>query len=232
MTDAIYTDGLRKRFAETLALQDLDLRVRTGEVFGYVGPNGAGKSTTIALVLGLQSPTAGDVRVLDRPPSDAAALRRRVGVLPENAGLFPRLTGAEHLEFLIGVHESDDTASGLLRRVGLDNDGHRRVDGYSTGMAQRLRLALALVGKPDLLVLDEPAAGLDPEGITRLREIIDTERERGAAVFFSSHHLDDVAAVSDRVGFLVEGQLLDVVATDTTAEALSTRFTELVREGA
>ena len=230
MTYAIHADGLTKRYADTLAIQSLDLQVRTGEVFGFVGPNGAGKSTTIALILGFRRPTAGTVKVLDRPPSDAIVLRKRVGVLPEDCGLFSRLTGEDHLAFLIDAHDSGEDPRTLLARVGLAGDGTRRVGGYSTGMAQRLRLAMALIGGPDLLVLDEPAAGLDPEGITRLREIIEEERDRGTTVFFSSHHLDDVAAVSDRVGFLIGGRLSDIIDSDASTDELANRFTALIRE--
>lgn len=213
---AISTDGLTKRFGNVTAVSQLDLCVQPGEVFGFLGPNGAGKSTTIALLLALLRPTAGTVRVLGRDPADAAdALGGRVGVLPERCELFPRLTAQEHLAFALAVTGAEGTPGTVLERVGLDEAGARRAGGYSTGMAQRLRLALALVGRPDLLILDEPATGLDPNGIARLRRIVRGEAARGATVFFSSHRLDQVQAVCDRVGILVDGRLRTTAHMDT-----------------
>lgn len=206
--EAINTSGLTKRFGDVLAVTDLDLRVSPGEVYGFVGPNGAGKSTTIALLLDLLRPTRGSVRVLGLDATAAQLrIRRRVGILPERCGLYARLTGREHLSFAIGAHDAPQTPDDLLDRVGLAGDGDRPTRTYSTGMAQRLRLALALVGEPDLLILDEPSSGLDPVGIARLRDIVSAERDRGAAVFFSSHRFPQVRAVCDRVGILVDGRL-------------------------
>lgn len=228
---AIEITGVTKRYPDAVALADLDLAIPAGEVFGFVGPNGAGKSTTIALLLGLRTPTAGCIRILDRcPRTNAIDLRRMVGTLPEHGGLLDRLTGGEHLGFLGRVHGIDLATSELFGRVGLDpTDGDRAVGTYSTGMAQRLRLAMALVGDPDVLILDEPAAGLDPDGNARLRGIVETERDAGTTVFFSSHQLDDVAAVCDRVGFLVGGRLREIVGGDASREALAERFEKVVR---
>lgn len=229
--NAIETTQLTKRYPDAVAVDDLTLQVETGEVFGFVGPNGAGKSTTIALLRDVRRPTAGTATILGHPVRrDHVHLRRRVGVLPERAGLFARLTGIEHLQIAIRAHEGAGTPSALLARVGLSDDGNRRVTTYSTGMAQRLRLAIALVGSPDLLLLDEPAAGLDPAGIRLLRDVITAENDHGTTVFFSSHNLSHVAAVCDRVGFLVDGRLREVLETDGTREALADRFDELVEE--
>lgn len=207
-TPAIETNELTKRYTDTAAIRDLTLRVDRGEVFGFLGPNGAGKSTTINILLGLTRQTAGEVRVLGQMPSDADdSLGRRVGVVPERCELYPRLSGREHLSFVIAVTDASNTPEALLERVGIRDVADRRVGGYSTGMAQRLRLALALVGNPDLLILDEPAEGLDPNGVARLREIIRTEHGRGVTIVFSSHRLDQVRAVCDRVGILVAGRL-------------------------
>lgn len=206
--EAINTSGLTKRFGDVLAVADLDLRVSPGEVYGFVGPNGAGKSTTIALLLDLLRPTRGSVRVLGLDATAAQLrIRRRVGILPERCGLYGRLSGREHLSFAIRAHDASQTPDDLLDRVGLSGDGDRSTRTYSTGMTQRLRLALALVGEPDLLILDEPSSGLDPAGIARLRDIVTAERDRGAAVFFSSHRFPQVRAVCDRVGVLVDGRL-------------------------
>ncbi|MFC3957953.1 ABC transporter ATP-binding protein [Halovivax cerinus] len=214
---AIETDGLTKRFGEdVLAVDDLDLTVEEGEVFGFLGPNGAGKSTTINVLLDFVRPTAGSARVLGLDAqADAAVIRERIGVLPEGAELYDRLTGREHLEWVArtnGVRESVDYDA-TLDRVGLTpEEGSRPVGGYSKGMAQRLAFGMAILGEPDLLLLDEPSSGLDPTGMQEMREIIREEADRGATVFFSSHILGEVESVCDRLGIMNEGRL---VATGT-----------------
>lgn len=206
--NAISTDGLTKRYGDVVAVNDLNLRVEAGEVYGFVGPNGAGKSTTIGILLDLIRPTGGSARVLGRDAqSEQLDIRERVGILPERCRLYGRLTAREHLAFAIEAHDADENPVDLLERVELTNAADRPAREYSTGMAQRLRLAIALVGRPALLILDEPESGLDPNGLARLREIVRRERDRGAAVFFSSHSLDQVRAVCDRVGILVGGEL-------------------------
>lgn len=212
---AIRIDGLTKRYGEdVLAVDDLDLTVESGEVFGFLGPNGAGKSTTINVLLGFLTPTAGSVHVLGEPVSgDTRSIRQRIGLLPEGWEPYENLTGREHVESAIHAKGADDDPDELLDRVGLDLDDAGRPAGqYSTGMQQRMSLAVALVGNPDLLVLDEPSSGLDPDGVSLLREIIREETERGASVFFCSHILEEVEKVSDRVGILQHGRL---VALDT-----------------
>ena len=211
---AIQTDNLTKRFGDVVALDGVDLRVEEGEVFGFLGPNGAGKSTTIDLLLDYVRPTDGTATVLGRDVrEESEALRERVGVLPEGFGLYDRLSGRRHLEFAIEWKDASDDPDAVLRRVGLsDDDATRPVGDYSKGMAQRLALGMALVGDPDLLILDEPSSGLDPHGIREMREFVREEAERGTTVFFSSHVLGQVEAVCDRVGILYDGQL---VAVDT-----------------
>lgn len=212
---AIETAGLTKHFGEdVVAVDGLDLRVETGEVFGFLGPNGAGKSTVINMLLDFVRPTAGSATVLgDDPRTEADRIRRRTGVLPEGGALYERLTGREHVEWIARANEVSVDADGLLDRVGLSGDDvDRPVRGYSKGMRQRLGFAMALVGEPELLILDEPSAGLDPTGMQEFREIIRAEARDGRTVFFSSHILSEVEAVCDRLGILNDGQL---VATGT-----------------
>lgn len=211
---AIETANLTRRFGDLTAVDSLDLTVESGEVFGFLGPNGSGKSTTINMLLGFLYPSDGSATVLGRDvTSDSRAVRQRVGLLPEGFELYENLTGHEHVVSAIQTKNSDDDPDALIERVGLDDDAARRAaGGYSKGMAQRLALAISLVGDPDLLVLDEPSSGLDPKGVKLLREIVDEETERGATVFFSSHVLEQVEKVCDRVGIMTEGEL---VATDT-----------------
>ena len=206
---AIELRGVTKEFADVTAVRDLDLTVEDGEVYGFLGPNGAGKSTTIDMLLDLVRPTEGTVRVLGRDATtEGVAIRQRTGVLPDGFSVYDRLSGRQHVEFAIRSKETDDDPDALLERVGLLEDAGRKAGGYSKGMRQRLALAMALVGDPDLLILDEPSSGLDPAGAKEMREIVRAESERGATVFFSSHVLEQVDAVCDRVGILRDGQLV------------------------
>jgi len=211
---AIKTRDLTKRFGDVVAVDGLDLRVEEGEVFGFLGPNGAGKSTTIDILLDYVRPTEGTATVLGLDAhEDSEALRERIGVLPEGLGLYERLTGRRHLELAADWSGASVDPDAALDRVGLTPaDAARPVGDYSKGMAQRLALGMALVGDPDLLVLDEPSSGLDPHGIRRMRELVREEARAGTTVFFSSHVLGQVEAVCDRVGILDDGEL---VAVDT-----------------
>ena len=210
---AIELDSVEKSFGDVRALRGVDLTVPEGEVFGFLGPNGAGKSTTINILLDFVRPDAGSVRVLGHDAAgDSVAVRKRTGVLPEGFDVYDRLTAREHVAFAIDSKEAGGDPYPVLERVGLADDAGRKAGGFSTGMRQRLALAMALVGDPDLLVLDEPSSGLDPNGARELREIVTQEAAEGTTVFFSSHILGQVESVCDRVGIIREGEL---VAVDT-----------------
>ena len=212
---AIKTEDLTKYFdGDVVAVNSLDLHIKESEVFGFLGPNGAGKSTTINMLLDYVRPTKGTATVLGVDVhAESKTLRERIGVLPEGFSLYDRLSGRRHLEFAIKWKDADNDPDTVLERVGLDeNDGDRRVGDYSKGMQQRLALGMALIGDPDLLVLDEPSSGLDPHGIRQMRELIREEAANGTTIFFTSHVLGQVEAVCDRVGILSEGEL---VAVDT-----------------
>ena len=211
--NAIELTGLTKQFGDVTALDDVSLTVAEGEVFGFLGPNGAGKSTTIDVLLDFVRPTSGSATVLGMDArEESLAVRRRVGVLPDGYDLYDRLTGRQHVAFAVAAKDSDGDVDALLARVGLADAADRKAGGYSKGMRQRLVLAMALVGEPDLLVLDEPTTGLDPNGAREMRRIIREENDRGATVFFSSHILEQVEAVCDRVAILRAGR---IVAVDT-----------------
>jgi ABC-2 type transport system ATP-binding protein len=210
---AIELRDVTKRFGTVTALDGLDLTVQEGEVFGFLGPNGAGKSTTIDILLDYVRPTSGTARVFGHDAqTEPTAVRQRVGILPDGYGALGRMTGREQLEFTIEARRGRERPQELLDRVGLAGDGDRQVRTYSKGMAQRLMLGMALVGDPDLLVLDEPTTGLDPAGARMMREVVDDAVADGTTVFFSSHILGQVEAVADRVGILYGG---DLVAVDT-----------------
>ncbi|MFC7177362.1 ABC transporter ATP-binding protein [Halosegnis marinus] len=179
-TPRLEVDSLTKRYGEVTAVDGLSFQVGPGEVFGFLGPNGAGKSTTIDILLDFVRPTSGSVRVCGHDPETAPrAVRRRVGVLPEATGYYERASAREHLRFAAEMKDADPTPERKLERVGLGDAVDRPVGGFSKGMRQRLGLAMALVGRPDLLVLDEPLAGLDPAGARRVRTLVREERDRG-----------------------------------------------------
>ena len=206
---AIQLSTVTKRFGDVVAVRELDLSVESGEIYGFLGPNGAGKSTTINMLLDFLRPTEGTVEVLGEPVDTAGAdLRERIGVLPEGFDVYSRLSGRKHIEFAIESKDVDDDPDEILDRVGLSDAADRNAGGYSKGMRQRLALGMALVGEPELLILDEPSSGLDPGGAKEMREIVEAEADRGATVFFSSHVLGQVEAVCDRVGILHEGELV------------------------
>ncbi len=218
---AITVDSLSKRYGSTLALDSLSFEVKEGEVFGFLGPNGAGKSTTINTMLDFARPTAGSVTVLGYDAqADSREIKERIGVLPEGVETYDRLTARQHLEFAINSKGTDDRPEELLERVGLADAIDKKAGGYSKGMAQRLMLAMALVGEPELLILDEPSTGLDPNGAREMRELVRKENERGATVFFSSHILEQVEAVCDRVGILRDGEMVAIDTPDGLRESV------------
>ncbi|WP_254824145.1 ABC transporter ATP-binding protein [Haloglomus halophilum] len=210
---ALQLDSVSKRFGDVRALDDVSFTVERGEVYGFLGPNGAGKSTTIDILLDYVRPSAGSVSVFGHDAqAEPTAVHARTGILPDATGLTGHLTARQHVRYAVDSKGSDENPLALLDRVGIALDADRAVGGFSKGMRQRLLLACALVGEPDLLILDEPSTGLDPNGARRMREIVREENERGATVFFSSHILEQVAAVCDRVGILSGGAL---VASDS-----------------
>jgi len=220
---SINTDGLTKRYGDITALEDLNLKVEPGQIYGFLGPNGAGKSTTINLLLGFTSPTAGSATVfgLDAE-TESVEIRRRTGVLPDGYDLYDRLTAKRHVEFAVTCKNADDDPMAILERVGLEADAHRKVGDFSKGMRQRLMFGQALIGDPDLLILDEPTSGLDPQAIQDVREIVFEERDRGATVFFSSHILSQVETTCDAVGIVNEGRLVAQDSIDNLKQTVDT----------
>ena len=200
------------RKEKVIAVNDLSLCVEAGEVYGLIGPNGSGKSTTMKVLLGLISATSGSSAVFGLSSSETAS-RGSVGFLPENPYFYKYLTGAETLSFygkLCGIsrRKIKERTSELLSLVDLENAKDRRLGGYSKGMLQRIGLAQALVGDPRLVVLDEPTAGVDPAGSRKIRDLIIELKQRGISVILSSHLLEQVQEVCDRVGIIFEGKLV------------------------
>jgi ABC-2 type transport system ATP-binding protein len=211
VTDLVVeTRGLRKQFGEKTAVEDLSLGVLRGEVFGFLGPNGAGKTTSIKMLLGLVEPTSGSGSVLGAPLGHRQT-RARLGFLPEHFRFQDWLTGRElllvHGRFLgMTSRATKERADALLARVDLLDAANRPIRTYSKGMMQRVGLAQALLGHPDIVFLDEPTSGLDPLGRLLVRDVIRELRDRGTTVFLNSHLLGEVEATCDRVTFVKEGR--------------------------
>jgi ABC-2 type transport system ATP-binding protein len=208
----IETHGLRKHFGPTLAVADLSLSVRAGEIFGFLGPNGAGKTTSVKMLLALIEPSGGTGRVLGAKLGERTS-RARIGFLPEHFRFHDCLTARELLRFhgrlygLRGLH-LDARIDVLLSRVDLLDAADRPLRGYSKGMTQRAGLAQALINDPDLVFLDEPTSGLDPLGRLLVRDVIAELRARGTTVFLNSHLLGEVEATCDRVAFVKQGRVV------------------------
>ncbi|WP_417791510.1 ABC transporter ATP-binding protein [Stutzerimonas xanthomarina] len=204
---AVDIQGVNQRYGSMTVLHDLNLTLGEGEVLGLFGHNGAGKTTSMKLILGLLSPSEGQVCVLGRAPHDPE-VRRQLGYLPENVTFYPQLSGREtlrHFARLKGASLSQ--VDELLEQVGLSHAAERRVKTYSKGMRQRLGLAQALLGEPRLLLLDEPTVGLDPIATGDLYQLIDRMRQRGTSVILCSHVLPGVEAHINRAAILAKGQL-------------------------
>ena len=209
----VAVDGLTKRFGTTVGVREVSFEVAPGEVFGFLGPNGAGKSTTIRLLLGLYRPTSGRIRVFDLDPTrGGVAIHRRVGYLPGELALYPRLTGRQHLDRFASARRLAelDYRDKLVERFGVELD--RPVRTLSKGNRQKIGLVLAFMHRPDLLILDEPTSGLDPLLQDEFQTLIRETVAEGRTVFLSSHELDEVQRLVDRVAIIKEGSL---VVTDT-----------------
>ena len=206
---ALSVSGLTKRFGGHIAVDHLDIELPSGVVAGFVGPNGAGKTTTMAMLLGLVRPTSGTGTVLGHSIADPAAYLPRVGALIESPAFYPSLSGFENLRTFATVGGLDpSTIPALLDRVGLDGRGDDRYRTYSLGMKQRLGIAAALLGDPALLILDEPANGLDPQGVREMRALVGDLAGTGRTVLVSSHDLSELEQVCDWLVLIDTGRSL------------------------
>ena len=215
MAGVIEIEGLRKEYrrlrgGRTIAVDGLDLEVPEGGVFGFLGPNGAGKTTTIRCLLGLVAPSAGTLRLLgSEVPKGLPGVIGKVGAIVETPALFPRFSGRRNLQILARIDGiGKATIEEVLTRVGLADRGDDAVRAYSLGMKQRLGIAAALMKDPQVLVLDEPANGLDPAGIVEVRELVRSLGAEGRTVFISSHILSEIQHTADQVAILAKGRLI------------------------
>jgi ABC-2 type transport system ATP-binding protein len=209
--DVVVADHLTKRFGDVVAVDDLSFRLEAGTVTGFLGPNGAGKTTTLRMLLGLVRPTAGTALVFGHGYRDHPGPARRVGAVLEAADFHPGRSGREHLLTLaLAAGLPNSRVDEVLDVVTLTGAGGRRVKTYSLGMRQRLGLAAALLRDPELLILDEPANGLDPAGVSEVRELLrELAQRRGATVFISSHILAEVDRLATRIGIIHRGRLIE-----------------------
>lgn len=214
MTNAISARGLSKDFGSVQAVRKVDLEVRRGEIYGFLGRNGAGKTTTIRMLLGLIRPSAGEIKILGSSlREDRAGLLSRIGCFVESAAAYPNLTVRENLDMQRRLTKSPASAVGeVMGLLKLEEYADRRAGRLSLGNKQRLSLARALLHGPELLILDEPANGLDPAGIVEVRGLLRRlADEKGVTVFMSSHLLDEVEQLADRIGIVHEGVIIEEV---------------------
>ena len=219
METVLRTQSLTKRFREKVAVNKVNITIERGDIYGFIGKNGAGKTTTMKLILGLNFPDEGKIKYFGGTPPEKAC--RKIGSLIEAPGLYKNCTAYENMKrFSILSGGTDKEIKDRLRLVGLGNTGNKKAGEFSLGMRQRLGIAIALLGDPEFLILDEPINGLDPEGIREIRDVIASlNRERGVTFFISSHLLDELAKVVTKYGILSGG----VLQEEITAKQLEER---------
>ncbi len=229
---------LKKKYGSFTAVDQLNLAIRKGEIFGLLGPNGAGKSTTILMMLGLTEPTSGMAKVCGiDPTTNPIEVKRRIGYLPEDVGFYYNRSGYENLMLTarlnrLSRNEAKQKVEQLLERVGLSDAAEKKTGKYSRGMLQRLGLADVLIKNPEVIILDEPTLGIDPTGVKEFLElIIRLSREEGLTVLFSSHDLHHVQQVCDRVGLFVSGKLLAEGDIQTLSKKLFTKSPFIIEVG-
>ena len=211
----IEAEGLTKKYGHQVAVNDLNIQIREGEVFGFLGPNGAGKTTTLLMFLGLTEPTSGKVKVIGFDPTrDPFHVKEKVGYLPENVGFYDDMDARQNLQYIARLNRIPDKVSAgrideSLKVVDLLEEVGKKVGTYSKGMRQRLGIAEVLIKEPKLIFLDEPTIGLDPDGTNRMLDLIHSlSREKNITIFLSSHLLDQVQRICDRVGIMIKGDLV------------------------
>lgn len=223
----IETNNLSKKYQNKFAVKQLNLSIKKGEVFGLLGPNGSGKSTTILMLLGLSDPSSGTVNVCGIDSTrNPAKVKSKVGYLPEDVGFYNEMSAIENLIYTarlngLSYSEAKNKATKLLERVGLKNEGDKQTSKYSRGMRQRLGLADVLIKNPEVIILDEPISGIDPQGVKDfLNLIVQLSKEEQITVLFSSHNLHQVQQVCDRIGLFIKGKLIAIGTIDSLIKAL------------
>ena len=216
------TENLTKTYGKAVAAGDINLHIKKGEVYGLIGRNGAGKTTILKMISGLSTPTRGSFTFMGKTGADLVSYKNKIGALIETPSLFPKMSAFQNVKLkclAFGIND-DKYVNSLLEQVGLENVGKKNAQSFSLGMKQRLGIALALVGNPEFIILDEPINGLDPQGIAEMRVIINRlSKELGMTVIVSSHILDELVKVADSFAIINGGRLMD----EFTAEELIER---------
>ena len=221
------TDKLTKIYGQKRAADGISLHIKKGDVYGLIGRNGAGKTTVLKMICGLATPTSGAVTFCGKTGAALSGEMSKIGSLIETPGLFPKMSAYQNIKIkcILCGKDDDEYIKSLLKQVGLENVGKKPAQSFSLGMKQRLGIALALVGDPEFIVLDEPINGLDPQGIAEMREIIHRlSKEQGMTVIVSSHILDELAKVADAFGIINDGKLIDEFTSEQLDERCGTHI--------
>lgn len=218
MTNAIIeVKQLTKQFKSKIAVNNVDFKIRKGEIFGLIGPNGAGKSTLLKMIGGLIYPSSGEIHLFNHPIKENHAYFERMGLLIEDTGVFPHYSAYKNLDLIAisyGLKNRKKYIYGLLKLVGLDHSNKTKVKNYSMGMKQRLGIAVALIGSPDVLILDEPINGLDPQGISEIRKLILKLNKTGITIIISSHILEELSKVATKYVILHHGKVIENISKE------------------
>ena len=221
------TDGLTKRFKRQTAVDHVSLHVKRGAIYGFIGRNGAGKTTFLKMISGLSTPTSGEISLFGYSGVERKKVLSRIGVLIEAPGLYPDMSAYDNLKLkciCVGINKNGYIES-ILKTVGLDMVGQKKVKNFSVGMKQRLGIGMALVGEPDLLALDEPINGLDPQGIAEVRDtILRLNHERNITIIISSHILEELSKIATNYGIIHEGRLIKDLTIEELSEECSKRI--------
>lgn len=221
MEYAVNTNLLTKKFGQHIAVNQVNLHVKKGEIYGFIGRNGAGKTTCMKMLCGLAAPTAGEVSLFGKQGAQAKELYERIGNLIENPGLYPHMSASENLKckcLALGIYKKGYIEE-ILAQVGLQEAGKKKVKKFSLGMKQRLGIGMALLGEPDLLILDEPINGLDPQGIVEVRETLkNLNQKKGMTIMISSHILEELHKVADTFGIIHNGELIQELSREELEE--------------
>ncbi len=235
MEYVLSTKNLCKQYSKHLAVDNVSLHIKRGEIYGFIGRNGAGKTTFMKMVCGLAMPTSGEIELFDAKGSDVNMHRARVGNLIEAPGIFPNMNGINNIKckcYALGIYKKG-YAEHLLETVGLKDAGRKKVKKYSLGMKQRLGIAMALVGGPDLLILDEPINGLDPQGIAEVRDmILKLRSERNMTIMISSHILEELYKIADTFGIINNGKLVQELSREELSAKCSDYIEIIVNDSA
>ncbi|GAF11597.1 lantibiotic transport ATP-binding protein SpaF/MutF [Bacillus sp. JCM 19045] len=218
---------LSKTFKTKTAVKSASFSIAKGDIFGLIGPNGAGKSTLLKMIGGLVCPSSGEIQLFNRVVKRNHAYFERMGLLIEEAGLYPQYTASDNLNLIAlsyGLKDRKKYIASLLKRVGLEETNKTKVKNYSMGMKQRLGIAIALIGSPDVLILDEPINGLDPQGISEMRKLIVDLNKKGITIILSSHILEELSKVATKYAILHHGEIIDIHTKDELLQKCEDRI--------